>query len=63
LHLELKWHPLAATARQVELPLILDLAIVGCEVVQPVARSIDLAQLVLREGPWVADVVDGTRID
>ena len=41
LHLELEPYTVAAPARQVELPLVLDLAIVGCEVVQSVARSFD----------------------
>ncbi len=59
LHFELEGDAFAAAASEVKFTLVLDLAVVGCEVVQPVARAIAFAQLVLWEGSWVADVIDG----
>ena len=59
LHPELEGDTFAAAASEVEFTLILDLAVVGCKIMQPVARAIAFAQLVFWEGSWVADIIDG----
>ena len=43
LHPELEGDTFAAAASEVEFTLILDLAVVGCEVVQPITRAIAFA--------------------
>ena len=63
LHPELEWDAFAAKARQAEFPLVLDLAVVGCEIVQTFTRAIAFASFVLREGSWVTDIIDGARVD